>query len=153
MRVFSNSRAHKSSLKPKTEFLVVVGGDDGIYGADEAGSKLPVLSTLNTGGGSHREPLRPSSPLLLSARRRCMMKITEQFAIAWIRGDEASADELVAVHSRPISSADADEAWRKFENGNAIEGFIPIVFLDEQLNSSELRSWLQAEAIHRCHLI
>ena len=82
-----------------------------------------------------------------------IMKITEQFVIAWIRGEGASADELVAVHSRPITSSDADEAWQKFENGKAIEGFIPIVFLDEQLNSVELRSWLQAEAIHRCHLI
>jgi hypothetical protein len=82
-----------------------------------------------------------------------IMKITEQFVIAWIRNEEASADELVAVHSHPINSSDADEAWRKFENGKAIEGFIPIVFLDEQLNSSVLRSWLQAEAIHRCHLM
>ena len=82
------------------------------------------------------------------------MKITEQFTIAWIRNEEgASADELVAVHSRPISSSDADAAWRKFENGKAVEGFIPIVFLDEQLNSSVLRSWLQAEAMHRCHLM
>jgi hypothetical protein len=80
------------------------------------------------------------------------VKITEQFAIAWVRNDEASADELVAVHSRPISCFDADAAWRKFENGKASEGFVSIVFLDEQLNSSELRSWLQAEAIHRCHL-
>jgi len=81
------------------------------------------------------------------------MKITEQFVIAWIRDEGAAEDELVAVHSRPISSSDADEAWRKFENGKAIEGFIPIVFLDKQLNSLELRSWLQAEAIHRCHLM
>ena len=81
------------------------------------------------------------------------MKVTEQFSIAWIRNEESSADDLVAVHSRPISSSDAHEAWRKFENGKAIEGFIPIVFLDEQLNSSEIRSWLQIEAIHRCHLM
>ena len=81
------------------------------------------------------------------------MKITEQFGIAWIREEGASADELVAVHSRPIGFSDADEAWRKFENGKAVEGFIPIVFLDEQPNSFELRSWLQAEAIHRCHLM
>ena len=81
------------------------------------------------------------------------MKITEQLVIAWIREEGASADELVAVHSRPISCSDADEAWRKFENGKAVEGFIPIVFLDKQLNSSELRSWLQAEAIHRCDLM
>ena len=81
------------------------------------------------------------------------MKITEQCVIAWIRGEGASADELVAVHSRPISSSDAAEAWREYEKGRAIDGFIPIVFLDEQLNSSELRSWVQAEAIHRCHLM
>ena len=81
------------------------------------------------------------------------MKITEQFVIAWIRDEGAAEDELVAVHSRPIGSSDADEAWRKFENGKAIEDFIPIVFLDKQLNSLELRSWLQAEAIHRCHLM
>jgi hypothetical protein len=81
------------------------------------------------------------------------MKITEQFVIAWIRDGGASADELVAVHSRPITASDADEAWRRFENGKAVDGFIPIVFLDEQLNSSELRSWLQAEAIHRCNLM
>ena len=81
------------------------------------------------------------------------MKITEQLNIAWIRNEEASADELVAVHSHPISSSDADEAWRKFEDGQVIEGFIPIVFLDEQLNSPGLRSWLQAEAIHRCRLM
>jgi hypothetical protein len=36
----------------------------GFYGAVEAGFGLPVLSTLDTGGGSHREPLHPSSPLL-----------------------------------------------------------------------------------------
>ena len=88
-----------------------------------------------------------------SNRGRYVMKITEQFVIAWIRNEEASADELVAVHSRPISSCDAYEAWRKYENGKAIEGFIPIVFLDEQLNCSELRSWLQAEAMHRCNLM
>ena len=82
-----------------------------------------------------------------------MMKITEQFSIAWIRTEGAAADELVAVHSHPLSFSDADEAWRKFEHGQVIEGFIPIVFLDEQLNSSELRSWLQAEAMHRCRLI
>jgi len=81
------------------------------------------------------------------------MKITEQFVIAWIRNEEASADELVAVHSRPISSSDADRAWRRFENGKAIEGFIPMVFLDEQLNCPELRSWLQVEAMHRCNLM
>jgi len=81
------------------------------------------------------------------------MKIAEQLTVAWIRTEGASADELVAVHSRPMSSSDADEAWQKLEDGRAIDGFIPIVFLDEQLNSSALRSWLQAEAIHRCHLI
>jgi hypothetical protein len=81
------------------------------------------------------------------------MKITEQLIVAWIRTEGASVDELVAVHSRPLSFSDAYAAWRKFEDGKAIDGFIPVVFLDKQLNSSELRSWLRTEAMHRCNLI
>jgi len=45
------------------KILVVVVVMTGFYGAVEAGSELPVLSTLDTGGGSHREPLHPSSLL------------------------------------------------------------------------------------------
>jgi hypothetical protein len=53
------------------------------------------------------------------------MKITEQFIIAWIRNEGASADELVAVHSRPISCSDADNAWQKFEDGKSYRGLYP----------------------------
>jgi hypothetical protein len=81
------------------------------------------------------------------------MKITNQLTIAWIRREGASRDDLVVVHSRPINTSDADEAWQKFKDGKAIDGFIPIVFLDEQLDSPQLRSWLQAESIHRRNLI
>ena len=81
------------------------------------------------------------------------MKITNQLVIAWIRREGASRDNLVVVHSRPINSADADEAWQKFKDGKAIDGFIPIVFLDGQLDSRRLRSWLEAEAIRRRNLI
>ena len=63
MRFFSNYRARESLLKPTEKFVVVLSGDDGVYGAVEAGSELPVLSTLDTGRGSHREPLHPSSLL------------------------------------------------------------------------------------------
>jgi hypothetical protein len=81
------------------------------------------------------------------------MRITNQLIIAWIRREGASRDNLVVVHSRQINSSDADEAWQKFKDGKAIDGFIPIVFLDDQLDSPRLRSWLQAEAIHRRNLI
>ena len=81
------------------------------------------------------------------------MKITNQLVIAWIRRDEASRDNLVVVHSRPINSADADEAWQKLKDGKAIDGLIPIVFLNGQLDSRRLRSWLEAEAIRRRNLI
>jgi hypothetical protein len=81
------------------------------------------------------------------------MKITNQLIIAWIRREGASRDNLVVVHSRPINSDDADEAWQKFKDGKAIDGFIPIVFLDGQLDSRRLRSWLDAEAVRRRNLI
>jgi hypothetical protein len=63
VRVFSNYRERKILLKPTREFLVVVGSDDGILRCGEAGYELPVLSILDTGRGSHREPLHPSSLL------------------------------------------------------------------------------------------
>lgn len=81
------------------------------------------------------------------------MEITNQLIIAWIRKEGASRDNLVVVHSRPINSADTDEAWQKLKDGKAIDGFIPIVFLNGQLDSRRLRSWLEAEAIRRRNLI
>ena len=81
------------------------------------------------------------------------MKISNQLIIAWIRRDGASRDDLAVVHSRPINSSDADEAWRKFKDGKVIDGFITIVFFDEQLDTPRLRSWLQGEAIRRRNLI
>jgi hypothetical protein len=81
------------------------------------------------------------------------MEITKQLIIAWIRKEGDPRDRLVVVHSRPVNSSDADEAWQKFKDGKAIDGFIPIVFLDDQLDSPRLRSCLQAEAIQRRNLI
>jgi hypothetical protein len=57
--------------------------------------------------------------------------------IAWILSEGASHDNLVVVHSRPIISSDADEAWQRFKDGGAIDSFIAIVFLDEQLDSHD----------------
>ena len=81
------------------------------------------------------------------------MKIVNQLIVSWIQKEGRSRDRLVVVHSSPITPSDADEAWKKLKMGQAIEGFIPIVFLDEQRDSSELRSWLQKEALHRRNLI
>jgi len=81
------------------------------------------------------------------------MQIANQLIIARLRREEAAREELVVVHSRPVNSSDADDAWQKFDDGNAIDGLIPIVFLDKQLDSPRLRSWLQKEAIHRRNLI
>ena len=72
------------------------------------------------------------------------MKIANQLNIAWIQNDGRSRDQLVVVHSRPITPSDAEEAWQKTKDGKAIDGFIPIVLLDAQLDSRRLRSWLQA---------
>ena len=81
------------------------------------------------------------------------MKIANQLSIAWIQNEGRARDQLVVVHSRPITASDADEAWQKTKDGKATNGFIPIVFLDEQLDSSELRSWLDKQAIRRRNLI
>ena len=77
------------------------------------------------------------------------MKITKQLNIAWIRPDKASIDELVVVHSQPITPAEAGEAWQRFEDGKSVDGFVPIVFLDDSLDAPGLRSWLQSRATDR----
>jgi len=82
-----------------------------------------------------------------------LMKIADQLSIAWIQKEGRSRDQLVVVHSRPITPSDAEEAWQKTKDGKHIDGFIPIVFLDKQLDSSELRSWLDKQAIRRRNLI
>jgi len=81
------------------------------------------------------------------------MKIANQLSIAWIQKEGRSRDQLVVVHSRPITLSDAEEAWQKTKDGKRIDGFIPIVFLDKHLDSSELRSWLDKQAIRRRNLI
>ena len=81
------------------------------------------------------------------------MKIANQLSIAWIQNEGRSRDQLVVVHSRPITLSDADEAWQKTQHGKATDGFIPIVFLDKQLDSTELRSWLDKQDIRRRNLI
>ena len=81
------------------------------------------------------------------------MKIANQLSIAWIQKEERSRDQLVVVHSRSITPSDAEEAWQKTKDGKRIDGFIPIVFLDKQLDSSDLRSWLDKQAIRRRNLI
>ena len=81
------------------------------------------------------------------------MKIANQLSVAWIQNEERQRDQLVVVHSRPITPSDAEEAWQKTKDGKSIDGFIPIVFLDKQLDSSGLRSWLDKEAIRRRNLI
>lgn len=82
-----------------------------------------------------------------------LMKIANQLSIAWIQKEGRSRDQLVVVHSRPITPSDAEEAWQKTKDGKRIDGFIPIVFLDKQLDSSGLRSWLDKQAIRRRNLI
>jgi len=81
------------------------------------------------------------------------MKIANQMSIAWIQNEGRSRDQLVVVHSRPITPSDAEEAWQKAKDGKRIDGFIPIVFLDKQLDRSDLRSWLDKQAIRRRNLI
>ena len=77
------------------------------------------------------------------------MKITKQLNIAWIRPEKASIDELVVVHSQPITTEHGAEACQRFEDGKSIDGFVPIVFLDEGLDTPNLRSWLQTRSMER----
>jgi hypothetical protein len=47
------------------------------------------------------------------------MKIAKQL-------DNGSTDEVVVVHSEPITSEEAGKAWQRFENGQSDGGVVPM---------------------------
>ena len=74
-----------------------------------------------------------------------MKNTTKQACIGWV-GNKPGEEIFVVVDSSPIIPKSCDEAERLIAEGRFVEGFVPAVFLDEALDSSELRSWLQSEA-------
>lgn len=79
---------------------------------------------------------------------RSMEKIIKQTCIGWV-GNEIGKEIFVVIDSSPIISNSCNKAERLIEEGHFVQGFISIVFLDEELDTVELRSWLQSEAIRR----
>lgn len=79
---------------------------------------------------------------------KIMKKTIKQACIGWV-GNELGKEIFVVVDSSPITSSSCDQAQRVIELGRSVPGFVPAVFLDEELDSSELRSWLQSEAVRR----
>lgn len=76
------------------------------------------------------------------------MKNTTQMTIAWI-GKSVGEDEFVIVHSSEITQEAVNEAARRFQAGQFVDGFVPIVFLDPALDSAETRGMLESQAGHR----
>jgi hypothetical protein len=77
-----------------------------------------------------------------------MKNIIKQTCIGWI-GNEIGKEIFVVIDSSPITSSSCNEAERLIEEGRSVPGFVPFVFLDKELDSPELRSWLQSEATRR----
>ena len=75
------------------------------------------------------------------------MKLQNEI-VGWV-GNELGKEIFVVIDSSPITSHSCDEAERRVEEGRFVLGFVPVVFLDEELVSSELRLWLQLEAERR----
>jgi hypothetical protein len=77
-----------------------------------------------------------------------MGKIIKQTCIGWV-GNEIGKELFVVIGSSPITSSSCNEAERLIENGQFVDGFVRAVFLDRELDSPELRSWLGSESVRR----
>ena len=76
------------------------------------------------------------------------MTNSKQIVIRWI-GQKVGEDIFVIVHSKEITLDLVYEAQRRFAAGKIVSGFVPIVFLDPELDSAESREFLQSQAGHR----
>jgi len=78
------------------------------------------------------------------------MNIRKQLVIAWVQDETTKQDQFVIVHSRELTDSDLDNALEHFEAGHAVDNlWTPVVFLEPALDTSQMRSWLQDEALRR----
>lgn len=69
--------------------------------------------------------------------------------IAWIHQPSEPFPRYAIVHSSKISGAELDRAEELLAAGQATDDFTPIIFLDERLNTPELRGAIQALSLDR----
>ena len=74
------------------------------------------------------------------------MKIRKHLNIAWVGNRQ---DEFIVVDSKEISATSCAEASERIQQARFVDGFLPTVILDQDLDSPELRSLLQSKAIER----
>ncbi|HZF00920.1 MAG TPA: hypothetical protein VE344_03395 [Methylomirabilota bacterium] len=77
-----------------------------------------------------------------------MKNTIKQECIGWV-GNETGKEIFIVVDSSPITSHSCNEAERLIGEGRFMSGFIPMVFLDRELDNAGLRSWLESEAVRR----
>lgn len=69
--------------------------------------------------------------------------ITSKVVIAWVQRETEPFPQLAIVHSQDVGIPEASEAWERFEAGGYVDAFVPIVFLDDKLDTPAMRSLVQ----------
>jgi len=77
-----------------------------------------------------------------------IMKIRSQTVFSWISNDPGN-DEFVVVDSKELTPESLADAASRFNSGEYVHGFVPIVFLDPELDSPVARAQLESQAGHR----
>ncbi len=76
------------------------------------------------------------------------MKIAKQLNVGWVTDDKG--DLLFAIiDTKAITQSACQEANSRLEEGKCADGFVPLVFLDQKADTSELRASLNSEAMRR----
>jgi hypothetical protein len=70
-----------------------------------------------------------------------------QEQVLWCFQDNERFPAFVIIDSKKIDGAAFDRATEILEEGGATDDITPMIFLDETLNSPELRARIQADSI------
>jgi len=76
------------------------------------------------------------------------MNIRKQLVIAWVQGEKQKRP----ICYRPLPRADGvrlRHRAKQLEEGRAVEAWTPIVFLEPEFDTQDMRSWLEAGALRR----
>jgi hypothetical protein len=73
----------------------------------------------------------------------------EEIHRAWFYQPKERFPRYVIIHSKKIDGRAIDRAHEILDEVGGTDDFTPIVFLDEKLDSPELRAQIQADSINR----
>lgn len=80
------------------------------------------------------------------------MKTSKRTVVVWVE-DDRRVPEYVTVHSKMPTDSELSVAGSRALKGECVQYWTQIVFLDSELDTPGLRSYLESESLRRYELV